>query len=256
MGGGTCRGVGAVFTDLDDTLTTGGRLTAEAYSALWRLKRAGRKVVVVTGRPAGWADLIMRLWPVDGVVGENGACIYRLDGQGRASRWYAQDEATRRRNRRALDEVAGEILRMVPGLRLAADQPFRETDVAIDISEEVPDPDPTTMSSVRALLDARGLRYKVSSIHVNAWFGEHDKATTCMRYVRDVLGEDPASGSLLFVGDSPNDEPLFEAFALSVGVRNIERFAADLVHPPVFVTPSEGAAGFVELAEHLLCFDE
>jgi HAD superfamily hydrolase (TIGR01484 family) len=242
----------AVFSDLDDTLTLGGRLPARAYDAMWRLHEASIAVVVVTGRPAGWADLIMRLWPVSGVVGENGACIFRLDEQGRATRWYALDERTRRDNRVLLDGVGRQILEMVPGLRLAADQPFRETDLAIDICEDVEDLDEATLERIRDLLASRGLAYKISSIHLNAWFGGYDKASTCLRYVTEVLGQEPSTGRQLFIGDSPNDEPLFEAFDLSVGVRNIERYAAVLSHAPRFVTPSSGADGFVELADHVL----
>ncbi len=252
IGQGTCRELQALFTDLDDTLTTGGKLPASAYDALWRLHGAGIAVVVVTGRPAGWADLIMRLWPVTAVVGENGACIYMLDGQGRASRRYVLDEAMRRANRAALDVIGRDIVREVPGLKLASDQCFRETDLAIDICEDVPDLDAGTMARIRSILDDRGTTYKVSSIHINAWFGEYDKAMTCMSFVREVLGDDPESQRHMFVGDSPNDEPLFEAFPLSVGVRNIERYSSRMTHPPMYVTPSAGSCGFVELADHVL----
>lgn len=247
---GAC--VSAVFSDLDDTLTLDGRLPAPAYEALWRLHDAGIRVVVVTGRPVGWADLIMRLWPVAGVVGENGACIFSLDGEGRAVRWYAQDADARAENRRTLDEAGRAILEMVPGLRLASDQPFRETDLAIDICEDVTSLDEATMSQVEGFLTMRGLSYKVSSIHVNAWTGSYDKASTCRRFISEILGEQPGTGAHLFIGDSPNDEPLFEAFPVSVGVRNIERYARDLDHPPRFVTDSRGADGFVELVDRLL----
>jgi HAD superfamily hydrolase (TIGR01484 family) len=252
MEASTCRDVRAVFSDLDDTLTLDGRLPARAYEALWRLHGAGIALVVVTGRPVGWADLIMRLWPVAGVVGENGACIFSLDGKGRAVRWYAQDDEARESNRLALAGVGREILQMVPGLRLASDQPFRETDLAIDICEDVAGLDEATLSQVEGFLTMRGLEYKISSIHLNAWFGSYDKASTCRRFISDVLGEEAGTEAHLFVGDSPNDAPLFHAFPLSVGVRNIERYAADLDHPPRFVTPSRGGDGFVELVDHVL----
>ncbi len=252
MDGKTCLSVRAVFTDLDDTLTLDGRLPARAYEALWRLHAAGISVVVVTGRPVGWADLIMRLWPVAGVVGENGACIFRLDEQGRAVRWYAQDDEAREAGRQVLAGAGQALLEMVPGLRLASDQPFRETDLAIDISEDVAELDASTLTRIEGFLTMRGLEYKISSIHINAWTGSYDKASTCRRFITDVLGEQAGTGADLFVGDSPNDEPLFAAFPLSVGVRNIERYAAGLAHPPRYVTSSRGADGFVELVDHLL----
>jgi hypothetical protein len=247
-----CRRLTAVFSDLDDTLTSGGKLPARAYDALWRLRDAGIAVVVVTGRPAGWADLIMRLWPVAGVVGENGACIYRLDEDGRAVRWYAQDENTRRANRRALLSIGRRVAAELPGLRLAADQPFRETDLAIDICEEADGLDERTTATLQRLLEEHGLTYKISSIHINAWFGRHDKASTCRRFIREVLGDDPGGDRQLFVGDSPNDEPLFASFGLGVGVRNIDRFASVMQSPPRYVTTSRGADGFVELTDHVL----
>ncbi len=252
MDAGICQELRAVFSDLDDTLTSDGRLADDAYSAIWRLVRAGVSVVVVTGRPAGWADCMMRLWPVAGVIAENGACIFRLDAGGRAVRWYAQDEPSRQANIEALRRMGADLLARFPGLRLAADQAFRETDLAIDISEEADGLDPETLHDVRRVLDANGLTYKMSSIHLNAWLGNHDKASTCARFIRDVLCEEPGTERHLFIGDSPNDEPLFRAFPLSVGVRNIERFAADMTSPPRFVTGAEGGAGFVELAARLI----
>ena len=70
-----------VFTDIDETVSTAGHLTAEAYGALAALHKAGLLVVPVTGRPAGWCDHIARFWPVDAVVGENGAFWMWHDGK-------------------------------------------------------------------------------------------------------------------------------------------------------------------------------
>ena len=69
-----------VLMDIDDTLTLKGKLLSSSYSALWKLKEAGLVVIPVTGRPAGWCDLIAREWPVDGVIGENGALAFWEEG--------------------------------------------------------------------------------------------------------------------------------------------------------------------------------
>src|SRR4051812_18334202 len=74
------KGLVGVCLDIDDTLSTEGQLTADAYEALWRLKAAGHAVVPITGRPAGWCDHIARFWPVDAVVGENGAFTFYMEG--------------------------------------------------------------------------------------------------------------------------------------------------------------------------------
>ncbi|MEO8143284.1 MAG: HAD-IIB family hydrolase, partial [Betaproteobacteria bacterium] len=123
--------------DIDDTLTTDGRLTAEAYGAMERLKRAGKLLVPITGRPAGWCDHIARMWPVDAVVGENGA-FYFCRARGRQIRHFHDDEQTRAGNRARLQAIGRQILRQVPGCALASDQPYRESDLAIDFCEDVP----------------------------------------------------------------------------------------------------------------------
>src|SRR6476469_2545152 len=110
------RGVRAVLTDIDDTLTEHGRLPAVAYTAMARLKQAGLAVVPITGRPAGWCDLIARQWPGDGVVGENGAFYFRYDDTTRAMvRRYANDYAGRRKDRQARGAIRDAVLAEVPG---------------------------------------------------------------------------------------------------------------------------------------------
>jgi HAD superfamily hydrolase (TIGR01484 family) len=247
------RGVRAVLLDLDDTLTTEGRLTAQAYAALERLHRAGKRVVPVTGRPAGWCDHIARMWPVDAVVGENGAFYFFLDG-GRLQRRYADPADERREKRRRLEQLAGEILRQMPGAALAADQPYRETDLAIDYCEDVPPLPLEQAERIAALMRAAGLTAKVSSIHVNGWFGEYDKLTMTRRLFaeRFALDLQAANRSIVYVGDSPNDAPMFAFFENSVGVANVRRFAGRLAAEPKFVTREGAGAGFAELVERLL----
>ena len=243
------------MTDIDDTITTHGRLSAEAYSALERLHAAGLKVVPVTGRPAGWCDLIARFWPVDGVIGENGAFYFRYDhGRRRMTRRYWASAEERAANRARLDALAESILRMVPGRALAADQAYRVADLAIDICEDVPPLSPEQVDSLVRIFETAGATAKVSSIHVNGWFGAYDKLSMARDMLRQEFAIDLARScdGVLFVGDSPNDEPLFEAFPLSVGVANILRARSRLRHLPRFVTQAEGGAGFVELVAHLL----
>src|SRR3712207_4377933 len=235
----TAAGVRVVLTDIDDTLTTHGRLTTEAYAALASLQAAGIRVVPITGRPAGWCDLIVRFWPVDGVVGENGAFYYRHDHEARRmQRHYWASEAERTENRRRLDALGGAILARVPEARLAADQPYRVADLAIDIREDVPPvPEPRIDEIVR-LFEAAGATAKVSSIHVNGWFGAYDKLTMTRHMLEAEFGLDLEADAvaILFVGDSPNDEPMFRALPLSVGVANILDAKARLRHLPAFVT--------------------
>jgi HAD superfamily hydrolase (TIGR01484 family) len=249
----TCRRLDAVFSDLDDTLTAGGKLPPAALSALWGLSGAGLTLVIVTGRPAGWADALVRLLPVRHVIAENGALIVSHDpGRRTLSRWYEYDERKRKDNKEILEAVSRKILKANPGLTLAADQPYRETDIAFDLCEDRPTLDGETMARLESMLRAEGLTYKVSSIHVNAWVGAYTKRTACEKLLGKMAAEAGRAPLPLFIGDSPNDEPLFEAFELSVGVANIRAFAHRMKTLPAYVTGKDGPRGFVQMARHVL----
>jgi HAD superfamily hydrolase (TIGR01484 family) len=247
------RGVRALLLDIDDTLTTEGKLTADAYAALERLQRAGLRVVPVTGRPAGWCDHIARMWPVDAVVGENGA-FYFYRAAGRLERRFQDDSATRAEKRGRLGAIAERILAAVPGCALASDQPYRETDLAIDFCEDVPPLPLEAAERIAALMRQAGLTAKVSSIHVNGWFGDYDKLAMTRRLFAERFGLDlaAAGGEVVFAGDSPNDAPMFAFFANSVGVANVRKFDQLRFERPRYVTRAASGGGFAELAAHLL----
>ena len=250
-----CLDLAAVLLDIDDTLTTDGRLEPEAYDALGRLQAAGLKVVPVTGRPAGWCDMIARFWPVDGVVGENGAFYYRYDhAQRRMRRVHAVGESQRQADRARLDAIVVRILAEVPGAALSADQPFRVADLAIDFCEDVAPLPHADVDRIVAIFEAEGATAKVSSIHVNGWFGAYDKLVMAHRFLKDELAMSKiaAAKRALFVGDSPNDEPMFAAFPLSVGVANVLDLFDRIRRPPTYVTVRRSGAGFVELTNYLL----
>jgi len=241
--------------DIDDTLTTDGRLTAEAYGAMARLKRAGRLVVPITGRPGGWCDHIARMWPVDAVVGENGAFYFWYDAaERRMRRRYRDADTVRAANRAKFDSIARRILATVPGSALAADQAYRDTDLAIDFCEDVPALPLAAAERIAEMMREAGLRAKISSIHVNGWFGDYDKlATTRMLFAeRFAVDLDAGQREFVFAGDSPNDAPMFGYFDYSVGVANVARFEGHLPSSPKYVTGAAAGAGFVELVAHLL----
>jgi hypothetical protein len=244
-----------LLCDIDGTITTDGRLSAGAYDALERLQSAGLIVVPVTGRPAGWCDLIARFWPVSAVVGENGAFYFRYDHAARRmTRRYVRSEAQRASDRARLSEIGAQVLRQVPGAALAADQSYREADLAIDYCEDVAPLPPSDVQRIVELLRGQGLTVKVSSIHVNAWFGQYDKLTMARRLMQEQFGIDLESerDQLGFVGDSPNDEPMFEFFPHAFAVANIAHFADSIVHKPAYVTRQPEGAGFAELVRRLL----
>ena len=250
---GICVGLRGVFCDIDDTLTWEGKLIPSAFMALHQLQLAGLRVVPITGRPAGWVDHIARMWPVDGVVGENGGLWFYMD-KGRQRRSFVQDPEVRERNRRRLSDLAQTILRAVPGTELASDQPYRELDLAVDFCEDVPPLDDTAVDRIVAEFTAAGATCKISSIHVNGWYGDFDKLEGCRRFIAERYGErlEDTLGGYAYFGDSANDETMFAAFPHSIGVANVRHFLKRMSAWPKYVCESNGGYGFAEGVEHLL----
>jgi hypothetical protein len=249
------RRIRAVLTDIDDTLTDGGRLTAVAYGAMERLQRAGLLVVPVTGRPAGWCDLIARQWPVDGVVGENGALYFRYDRRRlRMRRRFALAEKQRAEAVRRLARLGERIVAKFRGAAISADQAFRAFDLAIDFREDVRPLSHDVAEQIAEMARRAGAVAKVSSIHVNIWYGRWDKLSMSRRLLGEAFGLDAATirAETVYVGDSPNDAPMFGYFPNAVGVANVRDFAGRMPADPAYVTKKRGGQGFAELADCLL----
>jgi len=238
-----------IFTDIDDTLTTEGEITADALDALARLHAAGIPVVPITGRPVGWSEPFARAWPVKAIVAENGAVAVLPDGR----KIYQQSSLERAANFTRMQAVAARVLRDVPGARLAQDSAGRETDIAVDHSEFTHLPQPAIEHVVKIMRSA-GMQATVSSIHINGWYGTHDKLEGAKWIVRELFGRklDDEIDHWVYVGDSTNDVLMFEHFPLSMGVANIRRFETQLSHAPKWITPSERGAGFAEAAAAIL----
>jgi HAD superfamily hydrolase (TIGR01484 family) len=244
-----------VLTDIDDTLTLHGLLPAAALAAMERLRDAGVAVIPITGRPAGWCDHIARMWPVAAVVGENGAFYYRYDRELRKmERCYFKTAEQREADRSRLEELKVKILAEVPGCAVSADQAYREADLAIDFCEDVPRLSPQAVERIVQIFEAAGAQAKVSSIHVNGWFGSYDKLTMTRRLFQNAFKEDleAIKSRVIFAGDSPNDQPMFAFFPNAVGVANIREFAGRMESLPGWVTQREGGGGFAEMVEVLL----
>lgn len=251
-----------VFTDIDDTLTTDGAITPDALQALGDLKAAGLHVIPITGRPVGWSEPFALRWPVDAIVAENGAVALLSSEIGRQpltrgreqlSKLYQQDAPTRLANYARMQQVARRVMQDVPGAVLSEDSPGRETDIAIDHSEFVHLP-PAQIAQAVQIMQSEGMNATVSSIHINGWFGAHNKLEGARWIARELFGRDLDSemDRWVYVGDSTNDQLMFEAFAHSVGVANIRRFEAELSHKPRYITDGERGAGFAEVAAALL----
>ena len=252
-----------VFTDIDDTLTTEGAITPDALAALHGLKAGGIKVIAITGRPVGWSEPFAMSWPVDAIVAENGAVLlqnrHKNDLQPneymreQLLKSYQQSDGTRAANYARMQQIGLQILRDVPGTVLAQDSAGRETDMAIDHSEFTQFP-PEKIAQVLAIMQAEGMTATVSSIHINGWFGVHNKLVGARWAVRELFGRDldAEMDNWAYVGDSTNDQLMFEAFANSIGVANVRRFESQLTHLPRYITDGERGAGFAQAARAVL----
>lgn len=246
-------GIKYIFTDIDDTLTTHGKLQSNAYTALWELHTAGFKVIPVTGRPAGWCEMIARFWPIDGVVGENGGFYFSYKDK-QMKRYFFNSEAERKENQQKLDVIKNEVLKEVPGSAVASDQFTRLMDLAIDFCEDVAPLTVSDVDKIVSIYEKHGAIAKVSSIHVNGWFGDYNKVSMIKSFSTNEFKLDfnTISPQALFLGDSPNDEPSFQHFKYSIGVANIKKFLDDLEYKPTWVTENNGGDGFVEITQQLL----
>lgn len=244
-----------VLTDIDDTITLEGKLPAAAFQAMEDLDQAGIQVIPITGRPAGWCDHIARMWPVKAVVGENGAFYFVYDDHNRKMiRRYFKTDQERDQDQKKLAHIQQQILNSVPGCVVSADQAYREADLAIDFAEDVPLLSSDKIDQIVTLFEQNGATAKVSSIHVNGWFGSYDKLSMTRILFREVFKADLDSikEHILFIGDSPNDEPMFEYFPNSVGVANLLEFQDRLVFKPAWITEGKGGIGFAQMTEILV----
>ena len=254
-----CKKLRAILFDIDDTFTFSGKIHPGAFSTLWEAKEAGLLLLPITGRPAGWADHIARMWPVDGVVGENGAFYFCYDKTAKQMRkhFVVRERAEREGNHDRLTSIFREIQRIYPTLRLASDQAYRECDLAVDYCEDASPPlSLEEARQIQKIFESHGARAKISSIHVNAWFGDYDKLSTCKRFFAQERGIDldTEKQRFLFLGDSPNDSPMFAFFPLSAGVAGIQRFweSGLMEQMPSFIASEEGSFGFEETLKAIL----
>ncbi|WP_108125411.1 HAD-IIB family hydrolase [Saccharospirillum mangrovi] len=238
-----------LFTDVDDTLTTAGRLLPETYSAISQLAAAGIRVIPVTGGCAGWCDQIIRTWPVVAVIGEGGAFYASRSGAQTVEWHFWQDAASHRRDQTTILSAIAE-LDLDFDLKLASDQAFRYVDVALDYNQQE-SLTPEQVATVRDALLAKGFNVRQSSIHLNVWLGDFDKSAMAIRVGQELLGLDVTAlqQRAVFIGDAPNDECMFRDFPLSIGVANIRKHLSAMAHQPTAITEQPSGLGFAELAD-------
>lgn len=252
---GFCKRLSIFFADIDDTITTRGKIPASTFQAMWELKKNGIRFVPVTGRPAGWCDMIARMWPVAGVVGENGAFYYAYDEENRKFiRRYVDSDEKRAESRKKLQRLRERVLAEVPGCGIASDQEFRTADLAIDFCEDVERLPDEKIKRICEIAAEEGTTAKISSIHVNCWYGDYNKVSCFNTFINDFTGKtlDELQDEIIYAGDSPNDEPMFKALKHSVAVANIRNFLDIIESKPRYITENESGEGFSEAVKIIL----
>ncbi len=247
---GTFREVRFVLTDMDDTLTHNGQLAAQTYDALERLRDAGLKVIVVTAAPAGWCDQMARMWPVDGVIGENGGFYFsRNRAMPDVTRLFWHDEKERPTIRNLLAEIGRQVEQKVVFAQYADDHPFRLTSIAF----ARPSNRIAAKEVLIALRDA-GAQATMNNLWILGWLGGYDKLAMSQRVLSDHFRLDiqKRPGAVLYVGDSVNDAPMFGCFQHSVGVSTVRQYLPEMAHWPKWIASGPGGSGFVEAAEAVL----
>ena len=241
------RKIKILMFDLDGTFISNDSLKSSTYRCLEKLKNTKIKTVVVTGRSAGWCDLIARWWPVNSVIGENGALSYSLL-DGKIDRQFFDDNINLEKSREILELLFDEIKANFGEIHLASDQPFRQWDLALDISEE----NNLSLERVREIFDfciSKGVNAAISNIHLNIWCGNYTKCDMALKILDNwniKLDE------CVYIGDSPNDSPMFKKFPFSVGVKSVLKYSDLMQDYPLYVTERDGNQGFEDLVDSIL----
>ena len=244
-----------ILTDIDDTLTSNGMLKSNAYASMEKLSNEGYIIIPVTGRCAGWCDHIARMWPVGGVVGENGAFFFSYDhASKKMNNVYSQTANEREKNFALLKQLKNKILNQVPGTAEASDQEYRITDLAIDFAEDVSKLPENKINQIVQIAKQNGAIAKISSIHVNCWIGTHNKLSTSLNMLKENFGlsDKEIQNKVVFIGDSPNDSTMFGFFENSVGVANLVDLVDSIEILPKYLTSNFSGDGFVELANFII----
>jgi len=243
----TFRDVRLILTDMDETLTYRGRLAATTYAALEALQTSVLKVIPVTAAPAGWCDQMARMWPVDGVIGENGGFFFRRSNQGHfVERHYWHGDADRAAVAERLTQIGEVVRRAVPSASFADDQPFRQTSIAFAKPARLED-----RTLILGTLRGAGAHVTENNLWLLGWIGGYDKLAMTRRVLFDHfdIDVDRDPGAVLYVGDSANDAPMFSFFRHTVGVSTVVDCLDQIPQPPRWITSGPGGAGFVEAAK-------
>ena len=243
---GLLKNIRLVATDMDGTLTQQGKFTHALLQALEELAAADIEVLIVTGRSAGWVSGLAAYLPVAGAIAENGGVFYPNNHEAPVALTPFPDLAM---HRQRLAQTFQQLQSEFPHIQESADNRFRITDWTFDIQG-------LELAHIQRLADlcqqlGWGFTYSNVQCHIKSL--KQDKATGLLQVLRQYFPQLTPT-QVLTVGDSPNDESLFDqrCFPISVGVANVLDYAKQLTHQPTYITTSAEGKGFCELAQHVI----
>lgn len=246
---GKFKNVRLVASDMDGTLTQQGKFTPALLQALEDLAKAGLSVLIVTGRSAGWVSGLVSYLPVEGAIAENGGLFYPAGCEAHVALTPISDLAA---HRHELAKTFQQLQTEFPQIRESSDNRFRITDWTFDVQGL----SPPELQRLGSLCQQLGWGFTYSNVQCHIKPPGQDKATGLLQVMRDRFPEYTPE-QVLTVGDSPNDESLFDwrCFPISVGVANVLDYASQLSHQPAYVTSAAEGKGFCELARYVLNTD-
>lgn len=233
-----------VATDMDGTLTQDGKFTTLLLQSLEKLAKNQIDVVIVTGRSAGWVEGIAHYLPIMGAIAENGGLFYTGDRQ---EILVAIEDF--KSHREQLAQMFQLLQSKFPQIQESADNRFRLTDWTFDLTGLTT----SQLQQMNSLCQANGWGFTYSTVQCHIKLPQQNKASSLQQVLKQHCA-DLTLKQVVTVGDSPNDESLFDLarFPLSVGVANVLDYSQQLQHQPVYVTSKYEAEGFDELVELIL----
>jgi HAD superfamily hydrolase (TIGR01484 family) len=235
-----------IATDMDGTLTNTGKFTSRLLKTFDILNLQGIKVLIVTGRSAGWVSGIVNYLSVAGAVAENGGLYYHGSFENAIALTPIVNIPE---HRLQLHTAFSQLQTKFPQIRESTDNRFRITDWTFDVAGLHRD----DLVILKNMCEEMGWGFTYSTVQCHIKPQGQNKAVGLAQVLKKYFPEYTVN-QVVTVGDSPNDESLFDAsyFPLSVGVANISEYLESLQHRPAHITDAAEGEGFCELAELII----
>jgi HAD superfamily hydrolase (TIGR01484 family) len=240
------QNVRLIATDMDGTLTRKEKFSSLLLHTLESLAAANFEVIIVTGRSAGWVEAIAHYFPIRGAIAENGGLFY--DSYTHSSQLLT-DIDNIIIHRQQLAQTFQLLQSKFPQLQESSDNCFRLTDWTFDVAGLTV----AQLEQINSICQQKGWSFTYSTVQCHIKPLQQDKAIALQQVVKKSFSALQPE-QIVTVGDSPNDQSLFDAskFPLSVGVANINSYRELLQYQPIYITHQGEVEGFRELAKLLI----